>query len=101
MQVNIKINDELYRKLKANAKQHSRTITAQLGVILSNALDTQEIINSNDYTKTQKYNSNYIETQEIRNIETPKKQHRRSIIDYDDNNSNNIEEEEDPYSAWR
>lgn len=42
MQVNIKINDELYRKLKEDAKRNSRTITAQLGVILSNALETQE-----------------------------------------------------------
>lgn len=76
MQVNIKIDDELYRKLKANAKQNSRTITAQLGVILSEALETQE--------------KNY--------IETPKKQYRQSIVGYNGNDNNNIEEE---YKGWR
>lgn len=39
MQVNIKIDDNLYRKLKQNAKDNHRTITAQLGVILSNTLE--------------------------------------------------------------
>ena len=97
MQVNIKIDDELYRKLKANAKQHSRTITAQLGIILSNALDTQEIINNNDYTKTQKYNSDYIETQEKNYIETPNKKHRQLIENY----NNNHTDEEDPYNGWK
>ena len=52
MQVNIKIDDDLYSKLRENAKQNRRTITAQLGVILSNALNTQEINNSNtSYTQ--------------------------------------------------
>ena len=72
MQVNIKIDDELYRKLKANAKQNSRTITAQLGVILSNALETQEELS----------------------IET----HRQLIENHNNNYSNNIEEE---YNGWR
>lgn len=72
MQVNIKIDDELYRKLKANAKQNSRTITAQLGVILSNALETQEELS----------------------IET----HRRLTENHNNNHSNNIEEE---YKGWR
>ena len=72
MQVNIKIDDELYRKLKANAKQNSRTITAQLGVILSNALETQEELS----------------------IET----HRQLIENHNNNHSNNIEEE---YNGWR
>lgn len=81
MQVNIKIDDELYRKLKANAKQNSRTITAQLGVILSNALETQEELS--------------IETQETQN-----KKHRQLIENYNNNYSNNIEEE-DPYKGWK
>lgn len=42
MQVNIKIDDNLYSKLKQNAKENHRTITAQLGIILSKALDTLE-----------------------------------------------------------
>lgn len=79
MQVNIKIDDELYRKLKANAKQNSRTITAQLGVILSNALETQEELS--------------IETQETQN-----KKHRRLTENHNNNSSNNIEEE---YKGWR
>lgn len=100
MQVNIKIDDELYRKLKASAKQHSRTITAQLGVILSNVLNTQETINSDDYTKTQKCNSDYIETQEKNYIETPNKKHRQLIENYNNNHTNN-EDEEDPYNGWK
>lgn len=70
MQVNIRIRDDLYKKLREEAKNWHRTITAQLEIILSEALETQE--------------KNY--------IETPKKQYRQSIVGYDDNN-NNIEEE--------
>ena len=81
MQVNIKIDDELYRKLKENAKQNSRTITAQLGVILSNALETQE--------------ESSIETQETQN-----KKYRQLIENHNNNYSNNIEEE-DPYKGWK
>lgn len=76
MQVNIKIDDELYRKLKANAKQNSRTITAQLGVILSEALETQEELS----------------------IETQDKKHRQLIENYNNNHNNNIEED---YKGWR
>lgn len=42
MQVNIRINDKLYEKLRQLAKKEHRTITAQLDIILSNALDTSE-----------------------------------------------------------
>lgn len=69
MQVNIRIRDDLYKKLREEAKNWHRTITAQLEIILSEALETQE--------------KNY--------IETPKKQYRQSIVDYN-NNNNNIEE---------
>lgn len=42
MQVNIRIEDTLYKKLRESAKNHRRTITAELDLILSNALDTPE-----------------------------------------------------------
>ena len=71
MQVNIRIRDDLYKKLREEAKNWHRTITAQLEIILSEALETQE--------------KNY--------IETPKKQYRQSIVGYNGNDNNNIEEE--------
>lgn len=71
MQVNIRIRDDLYKKLREEAKNWHRTITAQLEIILSEALETQE--------------KNY--------IETPKKQYRQSIVSYNGNDNNNIEEE--------
>lgn len=40
MQVNIRIADNLYKKLRETAKKEHRTITAQLELILLNALDT-------------------------------------------------------------
>lgn len=39
MQVNIRINDTLYKKLRELAKEEHRTITAQLDIILTNALE--------------------------------------------------------------
>lgn len=42
MQVNIRIADNLYKKLRETAKKEHRTITAQLELILLNALDTSE-----------------------------------------------------------
>ena len=71
MQVNIRRRDDLYKKLREEAKNWHRTITAQLEIILSEALETQE--------------KNY--------IETPKKQYRQSIVGYNGNDNNNIEEE--------
>ena len=71
MQVNIRIRDDLYKKLREEAKNWHRTITAQLEIILSEALEIQE--------------ENY--------IETPKKQYRQSIVGYNGNDNNNIEEE--------
>lgn len=80
MQVNIRIRDDLYKKLREEAKNWHRTITAQLEIILSEALETQE--------------KNYIETQD--------KKHRRLIENYNNNHNNNIvEDEEDPYNGWR
>lgn len=38
MQVNIKIEDDLYRKLVARAKNHRRTITGELNELLSKSL---------------------------------------------------------------
>ena len=76
MQVNIRIRDDLYKKLREEAKNWHRTITAQLEIILSEALETQE--------------KNY--------IETPNKKYRQLIENYDNNHNNNIEEE---YNGWR
>lgn len=42
MQVNIRIADNLYKKLRETAKKEHRTITAQLELILLDALDTSE-----------------------------------------------------------
>ena len=42
MQVNIRIRDDLYKKLREEAQNWHRTITAQLEIILSEALETQE-----------------------------------------------------------
>lgn len=39
MQVNIRIRDDLYEKLREEAKNWHRTITAQLEIILSKALE--------------------------------------------------------------
>lgn len=39
MQVNIRIRDDLYKKLREEAKNWHRTITAQLEIILSEALE--------------------------------------------------------------
>lgn len=42
MQVNIKIEDDLYRKLAAQAKNHRRTITGELNELLSQILEKSE-----------------------------------------------------------
>ena len=42
MQVNIRIADNLYKKLRETAKKEHRTITAQLELILLDALATSE-----------------------------------------------------------
>lgn len=42
MQVNIRIADNLYKKLRETAKKEHRTITAQLELILLNALETSD-----------------------------------------------------------
>lgn len=42
MQVNIRIADNLYKKLRETAKKEHRTITAQLELILLDALDISE-----------------------------------------------------------
>lgn len=42
MQVNIRIEDTLYKKLRESAKNNRRTITAELDLILSNALETND-----------------------------------------------------------
>lgn len=79
MQVNIKIDDDLYSKLRESAKQNHRTITAQLGVILSNALDTQEINNSNtSYTQEK----NTIEKTNNNNITFTKQEEEELIKRY-------------------
>ena len=39
MQVNIRIRDDLYKKLREEAKNWHRTITAQLEIILLEALE--------------------------------------------------------------
>ena len=39
MQVNIRIRDDLYKKLREEAKSWHRTITAQLEIILLEALE--------------------------------------------------------------
>ena len=57
MQVNIKIDDNLYSKLKQNAKENHRTITAQLGIILSKALDTLEKKTPEEPTTTIDYSN--------------------------------------------
>lgn len=76
MQVNIRIRDDLYKKLREEAKNWHRTITAQLEIILSEALETQEKLS----------------------IETQDKKHRQLIENYNNNHNNNIEEE---YNGWR
>ena len=42
MQVNIRISDNLYSKLREVAKKNHRTITGQLEEILCNALEVKE-----------------------------------------------------------
>lgn len=56
MQVNIRIADDIYKKLRERAKNNRRTITAELDLILCSALETtekdvaQNSINSNRNT---------------------------------------------------
>lgn len=90
MQVNIKIDDELYRKLKENAKQNSRTITAQLGVILSNALERRGETN-------EKLNRNNIDNDVREKQERP---HRSSIVSYDNNVGEDVKENMEDYNEW-
>lgn len=52
MQVNIRINDTLYKKLRELAKEEHRTITAQLDIILTNALE------KNTQSSMQKHRNN-------------------------------------------
>ena len=73
MQVNIRIRDDLYKKLREEAQKEHRTITAQLEIILSEALETQE--------------KNY--------IETPDKKHRQLVENYSNNHSNSITKDEE------
>lgn len=74
MQVNIRIRDDLYKKLREEAQKEHRTITAQLEIILLEALAAQE-------TKT---------------IDTSGELHTQDIDIHNKNNSNYREE----YEAW-
>lgn len=72
MQVNIRIRDDLYNELRETAKKNHRTITAELEVILLNALEVREkVITKNSIESSNNYNSN--------SIETPKKKPRTVI----------------------
>lgn len=78
MQVNIRIADNLYKKLRETAKKEHRTITAQLELILLNALETSDT----DLTK---------------NSIKP----RSTISEIADNvNRNQIERRKDVYDKW-
>lgn len=78
MQVNIRIADNLYKKLRETAKEEHRTITAQLELILLNALETSDT----DLTK---------------NSIKP----RSTISEIADNVSRNqIERRKDVYDKW-
>lgn len=78
MQVNIRIADSLYKKLRETAKKEHRTITAQLELILLNALETSDT----DLTK---------------NSIKP----RSTISEIADNvNRNQIERRKDVYDKW-
>lgn len=58
MQVNIRIRDDLYEKLREEAKNWHRTITAQLETILLEALGEQETNNRNTIEKNVRTSTN-------------------------------------------
>lgn len=61
MQVNIRISDNLYSKLREVAKKNHRTITGQLEEILCNVLEVKE---DTTIETTNKPNRNIIENTE-------------------------------------
>lgn len=84
MQVNIKIRDSLYKKLREVAKKEQRTITAQLDIILSKALEkigvVEDIPNRNEIEDTNKLHRSIIDdTNNTNNTNNTKKTFKEEI----------------------
>ena len=68
MQVNIRIRDDLYKKLREEAKNWHRTITAQLEIILSEALEKSIETTETSLTSTKKRHSDILSSKEEGNV---------------------------------
>lgn len=68
MQVNIRIRDDLYKKLREEAKNWHRTITAQLEIILSEALEKSIETTDTSLTSVKKRRSDISSSKEEGNV---------------------------------
>ena len=68
MQVNIRIRDDLYKKLREEAKNWHRTITAQLEIILSEALEKSIETTDTSLTSVKKRRSDISSNKEEGNV---------------------------------
>ena len=68
MQVNIRIRDDLYKKLREEAKNWHRTITAQLEIILSEALEKSIDTTETSLTSIKKRRSDISSNKEEGNV---------------------------------
>lgn len=68
MQVNIRIRDDLYKKLREEAKNWHRTITAQLEIILSEALEKSIDTTETSLTSVKKRRSDISPNKEEGNV---------------------------------
>ena len=58
MQINIDIEENLYRKLKENAKKNYRTIKGELNLLLQKALEKSNDFDDDDNNKNNKKENN-------------------------------------------